>query len=134
MRAIDVADGTSQTFLLGETKYFMNKEERQKKVPGDNQYMGWDVPVLTDNTGYSTPQVMGSAMDPLNGQKIPSEATGNGFSIHSTYFGSYHTGGANFALTDGSVRFISDAIPLDVYRALGTATAAAGEPVIGGAP
>ena len=35
-------------------------------------------------------------------------------------FGSYHVGGAQYTLADGSVRFISENIDLGVYRALGT--------------
>ena len=35
-------------------------------------------------------------------------------------FGSLHPGGANFALVDGSVRFISETIELGHYRALST--------------
>jgi prepilin-type processing-associated H-X9-DG protein len=35
-------------------------------------------------------------------------------------FTSNHSGGCQFAMTDGSVRFISDSISLTVFRALGT--------------
>jgi prepilin-type processing-associated H-X9-DG protein len=35
-------------------------------------------------------------------------------------FGSYHTGGATFALGDGSVRFVSETIDLGTYRGLGS--------------
>lgn len=35
-------------------------------------------------------------------------------------FGSYHVGGAQYAMGDGSVRFISENIDLNLYRALGT--------------
>ena len=46
----------------------------------------------------------------------------------NTYaFSSYHAGGANFAMTDGSVRFVPDTIDLKTYRAL--ATRQAGEVV-----
>lgn len=42
-------------------------------------------------------------------------------------FGSQHTGGAQFALTDGSARFISESVDSVVLRSL--ATRAGGEVV-----
>ena len=35
-------------------------------------------------------------------------------------FGSYHIGGAQYTLCDGSVRFISENVDLNLYRSLGT--------------
>lgn len=43
---------------------------------------------------------------------------------------SYHPGGVNLLLGDGSVRFVSETIALDIWQALCTPSAAPGEPVV----
>ena len=35
-------------------------------------------------------------------------------------FGSLHTGGANFCMGDGSVRFIAENVAMPVFRSVGT--------------
>jgi prepilin-type N-terminal cleavage/methylation domain-containing protein/prepilin-type processing-associated H-X9-DG protein len=42
---------------------------------------------------------------------------------------SRHTGGVNMALCDGSVRFVSNGVPLATWKALGTISAIAGEAI-----
>ena len=103
----DITDGTSNTFFLGED------------IPQINAHCAWPYANGTLGTCAIPPNVMrkpnGAAYDPYYDWPY----------IYS--FRSQHPGGLNFALADGSVRFISDTIPLPLYRAL--ATIHNGEPV-----
>jgi prepilin-type processing-associated H-X9-DG protein len=49
----------------------------------------------------------------VNAINTPSIATFTDMAMSS-----HHTGGANFLLGDGSVRFVREAVPLAAYRAM----------------
>jgi prepilin-type processing-associated H-X9-DG protein len=95
----DITDGTSTTFLIGE-----------------------DVPVLNTHACwcYSHSAVGNVAIPPNAGITHPpfNEPPGSEFNLYS--FRSRHPGGVQFAYADGSVHFIRDMIPLNIYRAMGT--------------
>lgn len=98
IRIRDVTDGTSNTFMIGENRVASCCLE------------GW---AHTDSA-VATCAIPPNVRQP-DGQLYPSSEWQNTYS-----FSSYHAGGVQFAMTDGSVQFISDSISLDVYRAMAT--------------
>ena len=122
-RMRDMTDGSSNTALIGETKYQLGPKGRS-----DGQHLGWassvrgcinatpgvtaavtDVPINSYNgTGNTDDTVF------TNGSVSNKRGTVNGiaatYNLHGRAFGSSHTGGCHFGLADGSVHFISENI------------------------
>ena len=110
----EILDGTSQTILIGESKYAMTKEDRLKTA-SDNAYQGWDSAIRGYAGGsFSTPLNLCATRNPIN---AGSQAA---FDTMTSTFGSYHANGANFALADGSVQFLTQDIDINIYRTLGS--------------
>lgn len=123
----DISDGTSNTFIVAEVTDDLRGEPNSNRMRGsDRKYnfaSGSDGNPPTDISEY----LVGMENDdPINANTR--DAAGF-FSNDGEYAGSYHSGGAQFVQTDGSVRFISQNINMTTYRAL--ATRANGEVVDG---
>ncbi len=104
----DVRDGTSSTFLVGE-KYRRDLDGvRQTFSPGEYTGGFW-LGVAPDT------QIANSVMQLA---LPPSTFAINGASINA--FASKHPGGAQFALTDGSVRFVSQNASQKTIADMGT--------------
>src|SRR5690606_2114558 len=95
----DAADGTSNTLMLGERTTFTEDD-------GSQYYGTWS---------GALPEVEEAAARILS----HSGHTPNEFA-HPEDWGSFHTGGAQFVLGDGHVRFISENIDINTFRALST--------------
>jgi len=107
----DITDGTSNTFLLGETRY--HPLIRGGTTGGSSWASG-----MRTNSTAGLPAAFAATVKQING----STKNAGAVSTHDEYtvmFGSYHTGGAHFTLTDGSAKFVSENIDINTYRSLG---------------
>ena len=100
-----ITDGTSNTYMIGEDM---------------GAYVNWNV------WAYPNGACGTCAIPPNVGNKIPDPDLGYDTSAKvgrwpTRYsFRSAHPGGLNFAMADGSVRFVRENIPLLIYRSLAT--------------
>jgi prepilin-type N-terminal cleavage/methylation domain-containing protein/prepilin-type processing-associated H-X9-DG protein len=137
IRLAEVTDGTSSTILFGERSHRDPEFDRLALAFDPAFYpLGnvgkWGAVFAT--SGGSILEHLLSASAPIN-YRVPAGITAEEFlgpgaeGKRLRAFGSGHSGGANFAFADGSVRFLSDSIPLATLQAL--STRAGGEVVPG---
>jgi prepilin-type N-terminal cleavage/methylation domain-containing protein len=99
LRFANITDGTSNTILLGEA---------QSGLDNMNSWAHMD-------NAIGVCALPPNCKNPLTGKPYPPDQWWNHYG-----FTSAHPGGVLFAMADGSVRFITDAIDLKTFRAMGT--------------
>ncbi len=120
-----IYDGTSNTLLFGERYHFdpnfdriLNTESTFSRYPiAKWGAWGWI------GGGNGTTHIFGSTrLDaPINYQ-TPDDAAANysNVNIRMSAYGSGHPGGANFSLSDGSVKFVNQTIDAISFQAVST--------------
>jgi prepilin-type N-terminal cleavage/methylation domain-containing protein/prepilin-type processing-associated H-X9-DG protein len=131
IRITDITDGTSNTILFGERYHFDPNNDSYATVltapamvsfdvMGDVGWWGSSGGRLAEGdvtlsagaplnymvpTNYATTPLTGAAYVPIYNERICA-------------FGSGHAGGANFAMADGSVQFLTNALPQSMLQLL----------------
>lgn len=123
----DCTDGTSSTIIVAEQSGQVNRVERSANALGG--WHGWaNVGQSTFNSRTPLPLTSGGCWytaGTTTVRYVPnafwfSGATGQAYSVlsNNTVINSYHPGGLNLLLTDGSVRFATETIAFDTLRQL----------------
>ena len=105
-------DGTSNTIFIGET--IEGHRGGQSNIWSNGNRF------TSSLRSTSTPLNFPLEPDGESGIVFTTSVGGAGSGVSNGGFASSHPGGANFAMGDGSVSFMSEDIDLDTYRALST--------------
>jgi len=112
-----VIDGTSNTIFIGESatdpSYVRDGQGMDYWQIGCPQSGGW---VYGGASGTEFTEGVGATSVRMNGRF---DVTVHGVFAELS-FGSWHAGGAHFGMGDGVVKFISENVDINVYRAAGT--------------
>jgi len=133
VQILGITDGTSSTLMFGE---FANFDPNwptwapllgSDNVPFSMTTSGWPNGITGPNCSSFYP------LNPALPPTIPADPVAMGLQIALRFnaYGSRHGGGANFAMADGSVRFVSNSINNTPALFAGLGTRSGGE-VIGG--
>jgi len=119
VRLGNITDGTSGTLLLSEVMMGLGGDDRRGRIynsyQGENMFSTAYVPNRSDaaSTDYCYSCGTANPLSPCSG------VSGNLSNMNQTAR-SYHTGGVNAGMADGSVRFITSSIDPVAYAAMGS--------------
>ena len=124
VRMAMITDGASHTLLFGERSHEDTEYDRLSLELDPSYYplASWGAWCSASHEFGSQADVLLGSIVPINYRVSPESGAANWDPIDFRLcaFGSGHPGGANFALADGSARFIAEDISLEQLQALST--------------
>ena len=129
MPMAEIRDGTSQTVMISEIRV-----SRPGDFRGVMHYP--EAPLYHHNytpNSLVPDQIRTAHCNVGNLPEIPCQGAYSAWNSRALIqtARSYHPGGVQVAMADGSVRFVAESISLNIWRAISTPVAAPGEPVVG---
>ena len=122
IRIADITDGTSNVALMGEIILVpVGEEQSAGKMDRRGSYFitGWNNATATVALRDPPNTILADQGRDATGIDYPMAPFANSTTWIRNNARSYHTGGVQFCLCDGSVRFVSDNVDLATYNRLG---------------
>ncbi|MFI4873934.1 MAG: DUF1559 domain-containing protein, partial [Blastopirellula sp. JB062] len=108
----DLVDGSSNTLLIGESHYSTTRVNSS-----NGAYVGWASSPNVNN-GSRHAINLAAADNGINSAPVdPLVDDPRNYQSHT--FGSFHPGGCQFVMADGSVHFIGETVDITMFRGLG---------------
>jgi len=117
-RVAHITDGTSKSLLLGESRYGQLASGMSWNSGASACEYSWASGVYVGSNGFLISGVVAANM--LNPSCDPAKVDCEQSTSHNN-FGSFHVGGAYFAMSDAAVIWLDDSVSVTVLRALGNA-------------